>query len=69
MAEALHDRFVGALETALSGLSADEDATTGPALGPLITNAQQESVLARIKSAGNRALQPKGFVTPNTEGF
>lgn len=53
----IHDTFVDRLLSALKGISPDEGKTRGPALGPLITKAQQESVMARIAAAGGNALQ------------
>ncbi|MBA4491473.1 aldehyde dehydrogenase family protein [Paracoccus sp. S1E-3] len=68
VAQGIHDRFVDAFQTALAGLSADS-ASPGPTLGPLITKAQQESVLRRIDAAGDRALRPAGFTPPDAGGY
>lgn len=69
VSEKTHDRFVSEFLNALNGLSADKHTTSGPTLGPLITKAQQESVLRRITAAGDRAMQPGGFEPPNANGY
>lgn len=69
VSEKTHDKFVSGLQDALKGLSSDERTTSGPTLGPLITKAQQESVLRRIEAAGDRALQSEGFEPPNANGY
>ncbi|MEO0382664.1 MAG: aminobutyraldehyde dehydrogenase [Pseudomonadota bacterium] len=69
VAASVHDRFVEALQRALSQLSHLENASNSPVLGPLITQAQQEKVLQRIADAGEQALVVPGCVPPASQGF